>query len=116
MKFLQIIIFIFNISLLNIFAVTSQPKNPYLKEFSENGELLITIPTFSKKNWEKSLITYPIEFTAKNIKESDLILHDTEGKEIPFQISEARKDSNDFLEFGKISFLTDHRNKSIKIF
>jgi len=116
MKFLQIIIFIFNISLLNIFAVTSQPKNPYLKEFSENGELLITIPAFSKKNWEKSLITYPIEFTAKNIKESDLILHDTEGKEIPFQISEARKDSNDFLEFGKISFLTDHRNKSIKIF
>ena len=114
MKTLQIIIFLLITSLVNLSAATSQPKNPYLKEFSESGELLIEIPNFSEKSWERSLVTYPIEFNSANLRERDLILQNTEGKEIPFQLSDKRKDSNDSLKFGRMSFITDHKNGSIK--
>ena len=116
MKTLQIIIFLLITSLVNLSAATSQPKNPYLKEFSESGELLIEIPNFSEKSWERSLVTYPIEFNSANLRERDLILQNTEGKEIPFQLSDKRKDSNDSLKFGRMSFITNHKNGSTKTF
>ncbi len=67
------------LSLSAIFACaeTSQPKNPYLKEFSKSGELKVKFPTLPGREWPMSLISYPVEFSASGIKAENLKLTGT---------------------------------------
>ena len=43
--------FFFSLSVIIACAETSQPKNPYLKEFPESGELKIQFSDFTEHEW-----------------------------------------------------------------
>ena len=97
------------LSLSAIFACaeTSQPKNPYLKEFSKSGELKVKFPTLPGREWPMSLISYPVEFSASGIKAENLKLTGTDGKELMFQLSEKRQRNDGTLAFARLNFMAD---------
>ena len=116
MKLSLLAILFFTFAISQSRADTSQPKNPYLKEFAKNGALEIRIPTFINRGWKESLVTYAIEFKGANLKEEDLILKNSNQSEIPFQLSEIRKDTQGYLSFGRMSFITDHKKETDTVF
>ena len=116
MKLSLLVILFFTFAISQSRAGTSQPKNPYLKEFAKNGALEIRIPTFINRGWKESLVTYAIEFKGANLKEEDLILKNSNQSEIPFQLSEIRKDAQGYLSFGRLSFITDHKKGNDTVF
>ncbi|MEC9112020.1 MAG: hypothetical protein VYA85_07125, partial [Verrucomicrobiota bacterium] len=114
LSLLAILFFTFDISQSR--AGTSQPKNPYLKKFEKNEGLEIRIPTFVNRGWEESLVTYAIEFKGADLKEEDLILKKSNQSEIPFQLSEIRKDAQGYLSFARLSFITEHKKGNDTVF
>ena len=114
LSLLAILFFTFDISQSR--AGTSQPKNPYLKKFVKNEGLEIRIPTFVNRGWEESLVTYAIEFKGADLKEEDLILKKSNQSEIPFQLSEIRKDAQGYLSFARLSFITEHKKGNDTVF
>ena len=98
---------VFSLSAIFACAETSQPKNPYLKEFSESGELKVQFPTLSGREWPMSLISYPVEFSAPGIKAENLKLTSADGKELMFQLSEKRQKNDGSLAFVKLNFMAD---------
>ncbi len=106
----------FSLSAIFACAETSQPKNPYLKEFSESGKLNIQFPKFPEREWPMSLISYPVEFSEPGIKAENLKLTDTDGKKLTFQLSEKRQRDDGSLAFAKLNFVTDFPANSKRSF
>jgi hypothetical protein len=98
---------VFSLSAIFACAETSQPKNPYLKEFSESGKLKVQFPTLPGREWPMSLISYPVEFSAPGIKAENLKLTGADGKELMFQLSEKRQRNDGTLAFARLNFMAD---------
>ena len=106
----------FSLSAIFACAETSQPKNPYLKEFAESGQLKIQFPSFPEREWPMSLISYPVEFSALGIKAENLKLADNDGKELIFQLSEKRQRNDGSLTYAKLNFIADLPSNSERFF
>ena len=106
----------FSLSAILACAETSQPKNPYLKEFSESGELKIQFPNFPDREWPMTLISYPVEFSAPGTTAENLKLTGNDGKELTFQFSDKRHRGDGSLAYGKLNFIADFPANSERSF
>ncbi len=97
----------FSLSAIFACAETSQPKNRYLKEFSESARLKIQFPNFPDREWPMTLISYPIEFSTPGATAENLKLTNTDGKELTFQLSDKRHRDDGSLAYGKLNFIAD---------
>ncbi|MEC9328009.1 MAG: hypothetical protein VYC63_08830, partial [Verrucomicrobiota bacterium] len=108
--------FFFFLSVIFVCAETSQPKNPYLKEFSESGELKIQFSDFAEREWPMSLVSYSVEFSASGIKSDNLKLTSADGKELPFQLSKKRQRTDGSLVYAELNFMADLPAKAERSF
>ena len=106
----------FSLSAIFACAETSQPKNPYLKEFSESSKLKIQFPSFPEREWPMSLVSYPVEFSVPGITAENLKLTGTDGKELTFQLSEKRQRNDSSLAYAKLNFIADFPANSERSF
>ena len=108
--------FFFSLSVIIACAETSQPKNPYLKEFPESGELKIQFSDFTEHEWPMSLVRYPVEFSASGIKSDNLKLTSADGKELAFQLSKKRQRTDGSLAYAELNFMADLSAKAERSF
>ncbi len=58
--------------------------------------------------WPQTLVTYNMDFSSDNVSEDNLLLYDLQtNMQVPFQLSEVKKDASGRLLFSKLSFMTD---------
>jgi hypothetical protein len=81
----------------------------FVKSFPAKGGLELTLhddilsPLYV---WPRTLLTYPVDFSQRSCKATELQMTGDKGANVPFQLSEVQASADGILSFAKVSFFS----------